>query len=323
VVGLSIGSEDLYRISPIGIAAPDAAPGADPATLLSYIKNVKSTIAGTSLSGVKIGHVDTWTAWVNSSNSEVVAALDWVGMDAYPYFQNTMPNSIELGPELFDEAYANTTAFAQGKDVWVTETGWPVSGKLSGNAVASIDNAKTYWDEVGCSKLFGKINTFWFTLQDSFPTTPNPSFGIVGSTLSSTPLYDLSCKNVKSSSTSSTAAPSKTATKPSESSKAASSSKAAASSAASTAATSGGLTPAETGGNGVVTSATKSATASVPLGTGIVTSVQPGGVISNATVSTAVPSTTGPVLLPSSGASVVSGSFLGAVGALAVAVIAL
>lgn len=59
-------------------------------------------------------------------------------------------------------------------------------------------NAKTYWDQVGCNKLFGKINTYWYTLQDAFPTTPNPSFGIVGTDLSTTPLFDLSCSGASS-----------------------------------------------------------------------------------------------------------------------------
>lgn len=51
---------------------------------------------------------------------------------------------------------------------------------------------------MGCNKLFGRINTWWYTLQDAFPNTPNPSFGIVGSTLSTTPLFDLSCSGASS-----------------------------------------------------------------------------------------------------------------------------
>jgi glucan endo-1,3-beta-D-glucosidase len=204
VIGLSVGSEDLYRISPTGIAA-DSGLGADPDTLVSYIGQVRDAIAGTGLSSVPIGHVDTWTAWVNGSNSAVVSAVDWLGMDAYPYFQNTEVNDITVGSQLFQDAYSATESYAQGKPVWITETGWPVSGSTSGKAVPSLANAKTYWDEVGCGFAFGKINTFWFTLQDADPTTPNPSFGLVGATLSDTPLYDLSCSAVTSSSSTTTA----------------------------------------------------------------------------------------------------------------------
>lgn len=113
-----------------------------------------------------------------------------------------MANGISNGASLFSDAFGATQAAAKGKEVWVTETGWPVSGPAANQADASTDNAKTYWDDVGCNMLFGKTNTWWYTLQDAAPTTPSPSFGVVGSSLSTTPLYDLSC-NASSSSPSS------------------------------------------------------------------------------------------------------------------------
>ncbi|MCJ1377167.1 hypothetical protein MMC17_000259 [Xylographa soralifera] len=194
VIGISVGSEDLYRISPTGIAGNDGV-GAGPDVITSFIGQVRTAIANTPLSGAPVGHVDTWTAWVNSSNDAVIAASDFIGMDAYPYFQNTEDNSIETGNVTFFEAYYNTTAAAGSKPVWITETGWPVSGPTENLAVPSIANAQTYWDQVACTVL-GKINTFWYTLQDAAPSTPSPSFGLVGSTLSTTPLYNLTCPAV-------------------------------------------------------------------------------------------------------------------------------
>ncbi|KAL8685169.1 MAG: hypothetical protein Q9218_007933, partial [Villophora microphyllina] len=204
VIGISVGSEDLYRISPIGIENKSN-PGEEPDAVVRRINAVKAALAGTVLSGKPVGHVDTWTAYVNASNSAVIEACDFIGTDAYPYFQNTMPNSIENGASLFFDAYNATVAVAQGKPVWITETGWPVSGPTENQAVASVANAKTYWDQVGC-RVFGQITTFWYTLQDSYPTTPSPSFGVVGTTLSTTPLYDLSCaaSSTSSKTTSST-----------------------------------------------------------------------------------------------------------------------
>jgi len=191
IAGISIGSEDLYRNSPIGIENLSGV-GAQPADLVTYIGQVRSAIANTTASGARIGHVDTWTAWVNGSNDAVINAVDWLGVDAYPYFQNTVPNSIDSGYTVFFEAYNATVGVAGGKPVWVTETGWAVSGPTMNLAVASIPNAQTYWDQVGCA-LFGNINTWWFTLRDSYPTTPSPSFGIVGTTLTTTPLFNLTC----------------------------------------------------------------------------------------------------------------------------------
>ncbi|KFA49052.1 hypothetical protein S40293_06181 [Stachybotrys chartarum IBT 40293] len=196
VAGISVGSEDLYRISPTAIANNEYA-GASPDKLVGYIARVRDTIRGSCLTDIPIGHVDTWTAYVNGSNSAVIDAIDWLGMDAYPYFEDTKPNSLQNGRSLFASALDQTRAVANGKQVWVTETGWPVSGDMFGQAVPSTDNARTYYQQVGCS-LFGTTNTWWFTFQDSSPTTPNPSFGLIGSDLTTTPLFDVSCDGVSS-----------------------------------------------------------------------------------------------------------------------------
>jgi hypothetical protein len=76
--------------------------------------------------------------------------------------------------------------------VWITEAGWPVSGPTENQAVASVDNSKTYWDEVGC-ELFDNYNVWWYILRDNNASpTPNPSFGIVGTDLAE-PLFGLAC----------------------------------------------------------------------------------------------------------------------------------
>src|SRR5271155_2122556 len=125
IAGISIGSEDLYRLTPTWTAT-NTDPGAEPNTLVSYISQVRSAIAGPHASGVPVGHVDTWTAWVNASNNAVVKACDFVGMDAYPYYENTHANSIQNANATFFSAYEATVAAVGKNKVWVTETGWPV-----------------------------------------------------------------------------------------------------------------------------------------------------------------------------------------------------
>jgi glucan endo-1,3-beta-D-glucosidase len=206
VVGISVGSEDMYRNSVTG-SKSNAGPGVEPEELVSYIQTVRSTISGTGLADASIGHVDTWDSWTNSSNSDVVNHLDWLGFDGYPYFQLTMENGIENAKKLFDDSVEKTKSVANGKEVWITETGWPVSGPQEGDATASIANAKQYWDQVGCP-LFGNTNTWWYMLEDE---GASPSFGVVKSDLS-TPVFDLSCSNSSSSGSSSSAAASSTST---------------------------------------------------------------------------------------------------------------
>lgn len=201
VVGISVGSEDLYRISPTGLSSPNAGAGQEPSTLVDYINSVKSLTKGTAFDKVPIGHVDTWTAWVNSSNSDVINAVDFLGVDAYPYFQNTMANSIDNGQALFQQAFGNTQGASGGKPVWITETGWPVSGPTENQATTSTQNAKSYWDSVGCPN-FGKVPTFWYTLEDGVSDPTVPSFSVAHD---GTPLFDLSCSGVSNQSSSTTA----------------------------------------------------------------------------------------------------------------------
>ncbi|OAQ80824.1 glucan 1,3-beta-glucosidase [Purpureocillium lilacinum] len=190
VIGISIGSEDLYRNSATGVKN-EAGVGAQPETIVGFIKDFKKAFDGNPLSKVPVGHVDTWDVWGNATNKPVLDAVDWIGVDEYPYYENDKGNDIKNAGHLFDKAYDATIAAAGGKPVWVTETGWPYTGKKWDQAVASVENAKYYWDEVGCRKLFNKTPTFWYTLRDSNPDN-TMKFAITDN-LSTKPRFNLTC----------------------------------------------------------------------------------------------------------------------------------
>ena len=193
IAGISVGSEDLYRVSAVGIKNKEN-PGVQPDVLARYINRVRSALSSTIASRVPIGHVDTWTAWVDGANKPVIDTSDFIGMDAYPYFQYEMANSIDNANATFWDAYRATDAATADKPVWITETGWPVGGKTSGQAVTGSENAQRYWREVQCSATAAGINTYWYTLNDG-PSSPSFSVlgGAEGQSLDPSPLYDLSC----------------------------------------------------------------------------------------------------------------------------------
>ncbi|KAK3687511.1 glycoside hydrolase superfamily [Podospora appendiculata] len=197
VAGISVGSEDLYRITDTAAAHGNTDPGLDPATLVGYIGKVKDAIKNTAFAGIKVGHVDTWTAWVNGSNKNVIDASDFIGVNAFPYWENDHQNDIKLSPSLFKDAVSQVQSVAGGKELWYTETGFPTTGASSGAAIPSVDNAKFYWEQVGCPN-FDKINIWWYTLEDQ---GAKPSFGVTDSSYK--PLFDLSCSSSSSSTTSS------------------------------------------------------------------------------------------------------------------------
>jgi len=195
VVGISVGSEDVYRTTDLGIAS-NVGPGALPSTLIDYISQTRSAIAGTALDGKPVGHVDTYNTWTNTTyTAGLVSAVDFIGVDSYPYYENTKDNSIENAQSIFWEDFNQVVAVDQGKPVWVTETGWPVTGATENQAVASVANAEAYYQAVGCDLWNTAINTWWFTLQDDQPVAPAVVFGVVGPGLPppTTPRYDLSC----------------------------------------------------------------------------------------------------------------------------------
>ncbi|KAK5170347.1 uncharacterized protein LTR77_004934 [Saxophila tyrrhenica] len=159
ILAISVGSEDLYR------------GDTDANTLANQIYDVKGMVH--QWNNKKVGHVDTWTAWVDGANQAVIAASDFLGMDGYPYFQNA---AIADAASVFWDSVQATQNVAGGKPVWVTETGWPVSGPNSGAAVPSVANAKKYWNQVAC-QAFKEIPIFWYAYQDF---GASPSFGIFG-----------------------------------------------------------------------------------------------------------------------------------------------
>ncbi|KAH6631616.1 glycoside hydrolase superfamily [Chaetomium tenue] len=190
VIGISVGSEDLYRSSPTGRAhdASAAAGGATAEEMVRYIGRVREAVRGTALEGVRVGHVDTWGEWVGEGNRAVLEAVDFVGMDAYGYWEGAVENGVGEESGLFERAV--------GKPVWVTETGFPVSGETVNKAVPSAENARRFWRDVGCG-LFGKVDVWWYTLRDAGKGTPVPSFGILGEGLGTKPLFDISCDGVE------------------------------------------------------------------------------------------------------------------------------
>ena len=118
---------------------------------------------GLGAGNIEVGHVDTWTAWVDPANVAVIEACDFLGHDGYPYFQYT---DINDAYDQFFENLSQVRAVSQGKWVWVTETGWPVSGDVMGNAVPSQANAQKYWSSVAC-ELFDEGHTFGYILDET------------------------------------------------------------------------------------------------------------------------------------------------------------
>ncbi|CAK7207126.1 hypothetical protein SEUCBS139899_009934 [Sporothrix eucalyptigena] len=203
VIGISIGSEDLYRNSVTGVENK-AGVGANPDVIVGFINDYRAAFNTSLLKDVPVGHVDTWNVFPNATNQGVIDAVDWIGLDEYPYYQTGQGNTIDNAPNLFKTAYDAAKAAVGDKPLWVTETGWPYTGMTWDEAVPSVANAKAYWDNVGCAMLFNKVPTFWYDLEDDNAGN-NESFAITNN-LSTTPRFNLTCPASSTVSSSSGAA---------------------------------------------------------------------------------------------------------------------
>jgi glucan endo-1,3-beta-D-glucosidase len=114
-----------------------------------------------------------------------------IGMDAYPFYETENDNTIDNAADLFFKGYNATVAVAKGKPVKVTETGWASQGPSFGKAIADVPSAAQYWHTVGC-RLFGNIDTWWFTLDDTKADPNTLAFSILKPYFGD-PLWDLTC----------------------------------------------------------------------------------------------------------------------------------
>jgi len=160
---ISVGSEDLYR----GDTSADVLAG--------KIYDVRGMVRAMGVKA-QVGHVDTWNAWTNPGNNPVIKACDFIGMDAYPYFQNA---DISQAKKVFFQALTATRnaahAVKPNVPVWVTETSHPWKGANMGASHPSVSNARKYFKAVGCALYRQGVPTWWYSYQDNMHT---PAFGL-------------------------------------------------------------------------------------------------------------------------------------------------
>ncbi|BFZ65036.1 hypothetical protein YB2330_006199 [Saitoella coloradoensis] len=152
LVGVSVGSEDLYR------------GDVSASQLAQQIYDVRGMVQGPGgASSTPVGHTDTWTAWVDGSNAQVVTASDFLLVDGYPYWQGS---DISSARDTFFQSYDATVNAAQGKPVMIGETGWPTGGDNYESAVAGVSELQSYWKSVGCELKSRGIDYYWFSDVD-------------------------------------------------------------------------------------------------------------------------------------------------------------
>jgi exo-beta-1,3-glucanase (GH17 family) len=129
---LIVGSEVLYR------------GDLTASKLIEYIDEVKSA------TNVPVSCADVYSKLIE--NPEVADAGDFVSPNIYPFWEG-MP--IECAMQSFHQSYLSLLPVANGKEIFISESGWKTTGNPVRDAMPSIENAIQYLLELlGWSRTF-------------------------------------------------------------------------------------------------------------------------------------------------------------------------
>ena len=124
--------------------------------LLGYLRRVKE-----ALPGVPVGYVDSY--YLFCDHPKLVEACDVLLINCYPFWERcALVDSLAY----LQEMVARVQAVAGGKQVIISETGWPSGGEALGAAVPSPENAVLYaLNTVKWTQQAG-IDLFYFAAFD-------------------------------------------------------------------------------------------------------------------------------------------------------------
>ena len=127
------------------------------AQLLAYISRVRAAVPP---------EIPVTTAEIASvlwGHPAVMDAVDVIFANFYPYWEGV---NLNVAVQSINADYEFTVKLAKGKQVFVSETGWPSCGEQIGEAVPSLPNAEFYFKNVMSWAKAKKITVFYFEAFD-------------------------------------------------------------------------------------------------------------------------------------------------------------
>lgn len=140
----TVGNEVLFR----GDQTEEA--------VLDYISQLKN-----QTSGIPVCYVDTYNEYIN--HPKLVDASDKVLINCYPFWEGA---NIEHAGIYLQEMYNKTKKISKGKEIIITETGWPGKGDANKEAVPSKENQMLYFLEATTWAAHANVNLFYFSSFD-------------------------------------------------------------------------------------------------------------------------------------------------------------
>jgi len=144
----AVGSETIYR----GDFSVEELNG--------YIDYVRAGIKNKS---IPVGTSDTSAAFIN--HPDLVSNCDIILVTIYPFFANV---KIDDASENLIETYNAVVRAAQGRQVIISESGWPTEGSPEGAAVPSMENAEKLFQETYKFSRKNDVEIVYFSEIDEY-----------------------------------------------------------------------------------------------------------------------------------------------------------
>lgn len=124
--------------------------------LIDYIKRVKAAVPH-----IPVGYVDAYYMFINYP--EIIDVCDVLFANCYPFWEHcALDISVDYMKKMYDLVLKN----AKGKQVIVSETGWPTKGEQYGGAMPSYENAMRYFINTFTWANEEQIQLFYFSSFD-------------------------------------------------------------------------------------------------------------------------------------------------------------
>jgi len=140
----AVGNEVMYRND----LTEDA--------LLDFIKHVKEEIPG-----IPVGYVDAYYEFTH--RPRITEACDVILCNCYPFWEGC---PIEGSLDYMQQMYYQAKAAANGKEVIITETGWPSQGENLKASIPGEKYAKDYFINTQLWSANENIPVFYFSSFD-------------------------------------------------------------------------------------------------------------------------------------------------------------
>lgn len=124
--------------------------------LLGYIRRVKQAAPG-----IRVTYADVYSQLL--AHPDVLQEVDVILANFYPYWEGVRADSAVAA---IHRQYAQVVAAANGKEVIVSETGWPSAGDPKGNAIPSSENAAQFLMNFVSWAETQKVTYFYFEAFD-------------------------------------------------------------------------------------------------------------------------------------------------------------